>query len=890
MMRKKLISFFVIVCVIASYITIPASAKKSDDTDTAAAAYALMSDLGIFDYGQSYEAVKNQKVTRGELALFISKMFRLEYSDTIRPFADADSDSDTGRAVLALFSAGILNGYGDGTLRPGEYATLTELATVSLRALGYNFFDNRTSSEYMRRADRLGLLDGVNNAGVISVGDCTVVLYNLLHTNYVYYNGSELQESGTPLEATFGLRCVEGVVTDNAYTSLSGEKTAGVGKVGINYVIYDTETEEVKDMLGYSVVAYVTLKDEKIKFCYYDDSQNSAIDINSRRFAKYNGSYVEYYESEKSTRTSKIKLSPDVAVVKNSTLVETDYKSAFDISYGNFRFVSNNRGDNKYNVVLIDSYENYTVTAVDVAAKVIYTDKTDKDGNRIKFNLDGKTYVDIKMTPYNKPVNENTIEPDDLLCLSVSDDGEVIRGFLCENSVSGQIDELCEDGDESYVVIGGEKHEVTTDCIEKFHLALGMKGKFTFDIFDRIAAFEKDASYTDNIGYLYGLAESGGMENDIKLKIYGLNKKHITAPLADKVKFNGEPITNLQVKTALCTLAQGELKRQPVVFKLNSDGEINYISTAKASKEACADGDTLYTQLEAGSYKWYYIMKNFEGKYPLSKNTYYMRVPASGSDFRDETLFGCQPFGNVTWFNTDTTKNILGLYKFDDDTPYADILLVSNTDGNSLTTQTEITVVSSVTKTLGPDGDAVTAVRGYRRGSEAVAYFPREIYKNDIEEGDIIRFANNVNGLVSDYEVVYDYSLDKVKWDDSTDPSSEEAQQLKYTNSNVRGPKDPLYKFGYVNTLYVAPYSSGLNSVLQIGAVPGETQDTYQTDTMSNSNIRFVVVDSSRRNNKVYMGNFDQMTSYEDSGIIDETSKAFVHTRSGWLIAVIIYK
>lgn len=195
------------------------------------------------------------------------------------------------------------------------------------------------------------------------------------------------------------------------------------------------------------------------------------------------------------------------------------------------------------------------------------------------------------------------------------------------------------------------------------------------------------------------------------------------------------------------------------MFKLNSDGEINYISTAKASKEACADGDTLYTQLEAGSYKWYYIMKNFEGKYPLSKNTYYMRVPASGSDFRDETLFGCQPFGNVTWFNTDTTKNILG-----------------------------------------------------------------------------------------------------------------------------------LYKFGYVNTLYAAPYSSGLNSVLQIGAVPGETQDTYQTDTMSNSNIRFVVVDSSRRNNKVYMGNFDQMTSYEDSGIIDETSKAFVHTRSGWIIAVIIYK
>ena len=879
-----------IVCVIASYITIPAYAEDVTTVDSAAMAYELLLDLGVFDNPLAYESVKNQKVTRGELALYVSRMFRMDYIDGSKTFSDVDSDSDVGKAVLSLASAGIINGYGDGTVRPGEYANLTEFAIMSLRALGYNGFHDWTSYEFMCEADKLKLFDGVNNTGVITMGDCAVVLYNLLHTNYVVFTGFDLHKTKTPLEAIFGLKYVKGVVTDNAYTSLSGERTTGADRVGINYVLYNTEVEEVKEMLGYKVVAYVTLEDEVIKYCYYDNKRNSTLDINSRQFIKYNGSCIEYYKDYETGKTAKIKLSSDVVIVKNSTLVETNYESAFNINYGNIRFISNNNVNDEYNVVLIDSYDNYIVTSVDVGNKVIYTDKTDKNGNRIKFELKDKAYVDIKMTPYNKPVNENTIEPDDLLCLSVSDDGEVIRGFLCEDTVTGKIDELYVSDSDSYVVIGEEKYEVTPECVTKYNLRMGMTGTFTFDIFDRVVLYTQEISYSDNIGYIYKLAESKDLQNKVMLKIFGLNKKHIVAALAGKVKFNGEPKTDKQVKAALCTLAQGALKRQLVVFKYNSKGEINSISTAKPSKEECVDGDSLYTQLDTGSYKWYYIMKNFEGKYPLSKNTYYMRVPSSASDFEDKTLFGCQTFNNVTWFNTDATKYILGLYKFDDSTPYSDILLVSNTDGTTLTTQTELTVVSSVSMELGPDDEVVLAVRGYRRGNEAVGYIPLDMYNNDIEEGDIIRFVNNVRGLVSDYEVVYDYNQDKVKWDTSVDPSTDEAKQLKYSNLDVRGTNDPVYKFGYVNTLFIAPYTSGLNSVLQIGALPGVIQDTYQTDTISSANTRFVIVDSSREKHKVYMASLDQATSYEDAGIIDATSRAFVHTRAGWLIAIIIYK
>ena len=510
-MRNRLISFFIIMCMLLPCITVPVYAKEAPGVDSAEQAYELLSDLGIFDSIEGYESVKNEKITRGALALYVSRVFALNYTEPGNKFSDVDADTNTGKAVLSLVSAGILNGYEDGTMRPDEYATLTELATISLRALGYKVFDNWTAVEYLSKAKDLDLLDGVNNRNIITMGDCTVVLYNTLHTSCVIAGDIsqkfDLRETKTPLEMFFGLKYVKGLVTDNNYASLSGERLSSPDKVGIDYILYDTENQKIKEMLGYRVVAYVTIDEEIIKYCYLDSKRNSLLDIDFTRFVGYNGSHIEYYKDEAKSKTKKIKLSSDAVILKNSVLVETDYESAFNIDNGIIRLISHKTNSNEYNVVLIDTYENYMVTSVDVGNRIIYTDSTDEHGNRIKFNLDDTAYVDIRMTPYNKSVNENTIEPDDLLCLSISDDGQVIRGFLCENTISGKIEGILHDGEDSYIVINGQQCKLIADIVSKYSLVTGMSGTFTLDAFNRVALYSKEASYIDNIGYIYGLFE-----------------------------------------------------------------------------------------------------------------------------------------------------------------------------------------------------------------------------------------------------------------------------------------------------------------------------------------------------------------------------------------------
>lgn len=870
-MIKKIIPLILSVCLIFGYT--PAFAyEKGEASDSSDMAYALLVNLGILEDGESYELIKNNTVTREKFALYLSRLFNIWSPNGYNKFSDISGATDEEKAVISLGSADILSGFGDGTFRPKENITVTETAIASLRALGYKPTVNWSTDRYLREADKIKLFDGISNRDKSSMGDLVVLLYNVLHADRIEYDYTD-DKLETPLESVFKLKYIKGVLTANAYASFSGERTSSADYVAVDNVIYKTETADAADMLGYKVIAYISAESGNIVYCF-KDTDNTVMTIGLEEFDEYDDGTV-LYTPENTDRQKRVHLTSDAVIIRNSALVGTDYKSAFDGDFGTITFVSYD--GSKYNAVIIDSYENYNVTGVDVSKKTIYTDKKDENGDFISVSLDGKDFVKIEMLPYGKEVNENTIEPDDLLSLSISDDKSIVRGYLCAETVNGKVEEIFQNNGKTYITVNGTEYKTDPEFFENSDITLNTQGEFVLDAKGRFAAFRKDNSAVNEIGYIYDLYTADN-RRDINVKIYGLNRTHTETVLADKVKFNGTPEKKEAVKTALCTLSGGQLKRQLIKFKLNSENKVSQIDTAYESKEAKIGDNVLYTQLEKGTYQWYYQMKTFGRQYVLSNNTYYMRVPGENDDTNDKALFGCQSFKNVTWYNQDASKNILGLYKFNDDTPYADVLVVPNSDGSTLTNQTEITVVSSISKKTGPDGDPTYAVHGYCRGNEVTAYIPESDYKNDIGEGDIIRFATNIYGLAKSYEIVYDYSEDKTSWEDET------GDKYTYVKGGLR------YTFGYVNNLYIAPYTTGLNSVLQIGSSPDVIENTYQTNTSQSSTTRFIVVDKNRRTDKVYMGHFDEITSYEASKSFADTSRVFVHTRSGWLIAVIIYK
>ena len=94
------------------------------------------------------------------------------------------------------------------------------------------------------------------------------------------------------------------------------------------------------------------------------------------------------------------------------------------------------------------------------------------------------------------------------------------------------------------------------------------------------------------------------------------------------------------------------------------------------------------------------------------------------------------------------------------------LVLMSSNDNATLSNSTEITMVTDVYEQwIGDDeGELVMTLHGLQKGAEITAYFDEGVYKDDIEEGDLIRYATNSAGYIGVYEKIYDQSENTVLW------------------------------------------------------------------------------------------------------------------------------
>ncbi|GAK11611.1 S-layer homology domain-containing protein [Geomicrobium sp. JCM 19039] len=77
-------------------------------------------------------------LTRGQMALILTRAYGLEADDTAQDFTDVSSrDPEQLEAIRALSSAGITTGYSDGTFRPGEPISRGHFAEFMKRLLDY---------------------------------------------------------------------------------------------------------------------------------------------------------------------------------------------------------------------------------------------------------------------------------------------------------------------------------------------------------------------------------------------------------------------------------------------------------------------------------------------------------------------------------------------------------------------------------------------------------------------------------------------------------------------------------------------------------------------------------------------------------------------------------
>ena len=164
---KKILGALLTVCMLAMTVVIPTYAAEATwerDEDIT----ALLSALDIMVGDDNGDFMLESPVTRAQMAKIA--VASSSYKNTVAlgiqfsPFSDVRGTYWGAPYIRAAVSAGIVEGYIDGTFRPDGQVTLEEAVTMMLRVLGYTADDFGASYPYgqIGMANSLKMTEGIN--------------------------------------------------------------------------------------------------------------------------------------------------------------------------------------------------------------------------------------------------------------------------------------------------------------------------------------------------------------------------------------------------------------------------------------------------------------------------------------------------------------------------------------------------------------------------------------------------------------------------------------------------------------------------------------------------------------------------------------------------------
>ena len=316
-MMKKLLSALAVTALSVA-VTLPATAanaKWQSDNEMA----SLLSGLNIMVGDDSGNFNFDSYVTRAEMAKIA--VASSSYKNTVAlglqfsPFSDVKSSYWGAPYIRAAVSAGIVEGYIDGTFKPTGTVTYEEAITMMLRVLGYTELDFGASYPYgqIGTADALKLTDGIS----VSMGepmtrrDIAKLVCNALDT--------KSKTTNQDLIAVHDCQFIEDVTL---VATNSEDKTLGSDEIATSagkYRITDSFDDSYIGAKGDMVV-----KDGKYFVAFSSDLQ-----VTSAKYIVYStlNDAILCYPAGNNTQIKQFKISDTI----------TCYKESVAYTYGNMR-------------------------------------------------------------------------------------------------------------------------------------------------------------------------------------------------------------------------------------------------------------------------------------------------------------------------------------------------------------------------------------------------------------------------------------------------------------------------------------------------------------------------------------------------------------------------
>lgn len=857
----------------------------------------FLRSLGVFDDSELDAKSLTEKVTRGNFAKRLAKLLKKQndvqgnvyfYDSTIIP------------EINALAAAGIFKGNPDGYFYPDRNITKSEAAIALVRALGYEAYVSVRGgyvSEYILFAKRLGLFSGSDMEEELNVSEMIVSFYRTLLADAYEIEAISSKgivyttEGQNLLWLLYDMIHIEGVVTADQFTELYSSSSLGENQIAINNKIYMSTLKTPWDYIGQNVTAFVKIADgiETVSHITVDEDKNETIILNAGEFT-YKNQVIEYENEKGKIRT--LTLPNSMVVIKNHQAVTGDYDKAFDITLGTVKLYKNEFLGNGYCVAVIDSAETALVEIVDFADNVIYT--SNDDVKKIDCNEDGTNYVEMVVEPSGSEIGAVQLKRGDLLAVYRSENGKYTKVHLCADSISGTISTTSENGDKTTVGISGVEYEISDAFIGTKEFVVGMFGEFYFDTNGDIAHFVvKNKKEGVLYAYIYAAAKiPEPFEDKYKVKLYDENGEHNVYEFSENVKFDGVRIPVEQAYDRLLNSGTGVLKRQLVMYSLNKNGQISYIDTAAAVKEACEADGTLWKVSDITSYKYINTQHMFLPTYPLrSTRTKVFVIPKETVSSPDEKNFAVMTFNGTVPFNVETNYNV-GFYKNTTTDPYMDVVLYALDEVPAYPTFKNVLIVDQIYGVYDKvSSETYVNMDCYISNYKTSVNFAEEVnltnvdgvattiasekISNYVSQGDILNYSENAVGEIARISIVYDYDAKKTVWGN---------EYSNYATATSKYPTDGMI-LADVSDVYQNPSSSSSQALITV------IKDGIDKEYISvlPSQFKAVVFDSSLRGNKFYVGGLDDIVTLKDTGNTT-SSKLFVQKSSMYNTTFIIYK
>ena len=774
---KKTVSILVAMVMILSVILVPGYAFSDIGEGKQAEAITKLTGLDILKGYEDGTFKPENNITRAEFVAIMNRALGIDslVSGTTAeaPFVDVPGSHWAAGDIKYASDNGMVAGYGEGYFGPEDNVTYEQALKIIYNAMGYGPKASTMGSypdNYLAMAAQDGILRGItveSYAGAATRGNICSILYEAMQLETmepVNYGGEDkgYQLSGTTLlEKLLKIKnadILEGIVTENHLTTLSGETTLDNGQVKITGVKGEEEwtllagETNAAELIGQRVEFHVD-KDESLshpKITSITPVKNNYLEIEAEDITNTidSGSSftIEYELSDEKTRKANV----GPYVIYNGRAAETPTADDLFIKNGKVKLIDNNQ-DNKYEVAVLSEYYSFRVEKVSLTTSVIFLKDASFNGlNRIGLEPDEDDFYYSIVNVDGDALELEDIKEDDVITVLSDKDGKNIDLTVSKQKVEGRAEEYTEDD----ITIAGKTYKLAKDESgeEMVKVDLSKEGTFYIDTYNQVVSFEEGETLIENVGYVVSTKYEGGITEGfgMKLLLGGIakqeqgrndnyyyttgNKEFKVIYTTGKVRLNGKSAGDEELNEKV---KPGML----ISFSLNNAGDLTKIDLLDA--EAVKAERSFNPDIGA-----------FGGAFYIDDKTVVIAVPEE--DTTDEDDY----FTKVTLDKSKkyTTRG----YEIDPETKVAKFAVVTTSMkadiGGTITSDADIMVVTRVYEKAEDADNVYCRIEGYQSGklvnltvkSEANVY----TIANGLRQGDVIYYSLNSQDLVDNIEKV----------------------------------------------------------------------------------------------------------------------------------------